>query len=251
MSNAPYYDKRTVSLEQYANSIGRYSRKGYIIETIILFILLTIVVYALDKFWDIENQQVLLLVFVAPAILEHIRSSKERWHDLWIHGIAVISQILLIPYLFLFVKRWTVGLNKYGTDPLFEKNNRIAKRWKCPKCKNQLANITEQKRKYIMCPLKHGFLNKNKDWIGEGFIYYIMQVYADYIWKSKSEVPKDIQDIWIMYHLFQSEKEIKWATTFKPTKEEIKEIKKEEKEEKRIANFKHKDDEEKAGSEWD
>gem|GEM_PF-3575190 len=32
-----------------------------------------------------------------------------------------------------------------------------------------------------MCPLKHGFLNKNKDWIGEGFIYYIMQVYADYI----------------------------------------------------------------------
>ena len=57
MSNAPYYDKRTVSLEQYANSIGRYSRKGYIIETIILFILLTIVVYALDKFWDIENQK--------------------------------------------------------------------------------------------------------------------------------------------------------------------------------------------------
>jgi len=256
MSNTPYYDKRTVSLEQYTNSIYRYSRKGYIIETIILFILLSIVIFTLDKFGNIENQQVLLLVFVAPAILRHIKASKERWHDMWIHGIAVTSQILLLPYLLLFLKRGTVGLNKYGTDPLFEKNNKRAKRWKCPKCNNQLANITEQRRKYTICPLKHWFLNKNKDWIGEWFIYYIMQVYSDLIWKSKSEVPKDIQDIWIIYHLFTSNKEIKWATTFKPTKEEIKKIKKDEKEEKRVANFQQEEKNQgslrnSAGREWD
>ena len=60
----------------------------------------------------------LVLLMVILPLVSGFMMAVRRWHDLNRPGILAITNLLILPALYLLFAKGTEGPNKYGPDPL-------------------------------------------------------------------------------------------------------------------------------------
>lgn len=192
-----YFSNEDINWDQYILSWTRLSRRPFLIHTAVFltaFFILWAMVNKADPWMSVHRTLSWTLVIF---IILYLKVSMRRWNDINFSWFFIISEILIFPIFFLLFKRWTVWTNSYWADPLYEKNNIIAKSWRCPLCNNEIIKILEKWVNLNICPNFHGFVDKKKNWVPKNHSTYLKNKFLWYLNYQYEDMPEHLQ--WILY----------------------------------------------------
>ena len=114
--------------KMFFSTKGRLNRKRYILRGlvigastsvggIIVSMLMTGAILSESSLMLIISALLVLLMIILPVV-SGLMLAARRWHDLNKPGILAITNLLILPILYLIFAKGTEGPNKYGPDPL-------------------------------------------------------------------------------------------------------------------------------------
>ncbi len=114
--------------EMFFSTKGRLNRKRYILRNLVMgaassvggVVASTVITGALysDSTIMLIAASLLVLLMVILPLVSGFMMAVRRWHDLNRPGILAITNLLILPALYLLFAKGTEGPNKYGPDPL-------------------------------------------------------------------------------------------------------------------------------------
>ena len=114
--------------EMFFSTKGRLNRKRYILRNLVIgaassvggIIVSTLITGALlsDSTAMLILASILVLFMVILPLVSGFMMAVRRWHDLDKPGILAITNLLILPALYLLLTKGTEGPNKYGPNPL-------------------------------------------------------------------------------------------------------------------------------------
>lgn len=114
--------------EMFFSTKGRLNRKRYILRNLVMgaassvggVVASTVITGALysDSTIMLIAASLLVLLMVILPLVSSFMMAVRRWHDLNRPGILAITNLLILPALYLLFAKGTEGPNKYGPDPL-------------------------------------------------------------------------------------------------------------------------------------